>query len=154
MWLQQLVKRLLCLWVDNMPQLCNCWVQWYLCWANHVRSCWKSLAEEKLRENLSKVLPGIWTSESPWGVLWQPPGFAKLSHGSGMFLLASSHGTWLREQQMLDAWNLQWGRTNFGIWHSRFFWPWGSPSPIPDFAAAPFLVPNLSADLWLLRYFQ
>lgn len=105
-----------------------------------------------LRENLSKVLLGMWSPENLRGVRGSSLALQSIPVALGCFSWLSSCGTCLREQQMLDTWNLQWGWTNSGIWHSRFFWPWSSPSPVPDLTAV--LVPDLSDDLWLLHYFQ
>lgn len=149
MWLEQLVKCLLCLWVHNMPQLC-CQEQWHLCWANRGQSCWKSLPEEQLREKLSTVLPGLWSPET-----------RGRSCGSS---LALQSFPWLWDVSLgfpavVPAWESSkcWTPKTFnGVGLILAFGTAG----FPDHEAAwlgcchSFLVPGLSADLWLLHYFQ
>ncbi|KAF2984747.1 hypothetical protein EK904_002313 [Melospiza melodia maxima] len=55
---------------------------------NHGRSCWKSLAEEQLRKNLSKVLPGMWSPENLRGVPVAAPWLCK----AFLWLWDVSHG--------------------------------------------------------------
>lgn len=153
-----------------MPQLCNCQVRWHLLEVpcrgaaqgqpeHGASGChlWGGPgAEEQLKEGLSTVLAGVtcgvaWGSSRCCKALPVPAAlrcFSDVSLGCQLRYLA---------ERAANVGHLKPSMGSDSFWHlaQQVFLTTRQPKACPWLGCCPsFLAPNLSADLWLLRYFQ